>query len=301
MDIQHQILLFLSGTHTGFQNHLVQFLTMFGEEVFLVAIAVFIYWNINKKNGFVICMSLMSSVAVTGIAKAIVRYPRPWHVIEGIDVIRKHTATGYSFPSGHTTSASSAFTAIALTFKKKWLSLVCALVIILVGLSRLYLCVHWPLDVAGGLIIGCGTTFLLCGVFASLYDDKERFTKVSVIIGCLTAVAAFALALIIFTNGEEADLAFSDLCIGFATFSGMTFGCALERKRFDFEIQPGQWGKKILRFVLGLAVALAITSGLKVVFNSFGIGNPMTRAFRYMLFGFWGGTYPLIGKRIGLF
>ena len=300
MEFQKQILLFLAGTHSGFQNNLAQFLTMFGEEILLVAIAVFIYWNINKKNGFVICMSLMSALSVTGIAKSIVRFPRPWHIIQDLDVIRMHTATGYSFPSGHTTSASSAFTGIAMTFKKRWLSIVCALIIILVGLSRVYLCVHWPTDVIGGLIIGCGTTFLLSGVFASLYDDKDRAIRVSIIIGCIAAVAAFALALVIFLDAETHD-AFSDLSSTFAIFSGMTFGVALERKHFDFEIKEGQWGKKILRFVIGLIVALAITSGLKIIFTQVGIANSLTRALRYILFGFWGGIYPLVGKKLGLF
>ncbi len=300
MEFQKQILLFLAGTHSDFQNGLAQFLTMFGEEILLVGIVVFIYWNINKKNGFVIFMSLMSSLSVTGIAKAIVRFPRPWHLIQDLDVIRIHTATGYSFPSGHTTSASSTFTGIAMAFKKRWLSIVCALIIILVGLSRLYLCVHWPTDVIGGLVIGCGTTFLLSGGFATLYDDKEKAIRVSVIIGCVAAVAAFALAVVILLN-EETHHAFSDLSSTFATFSGVTFGCALERKHFDFEIKEGQWGKKILRYAIGMVVAVAITSGLKLLFTEVGIANSLTRVLRYILFGFWGGIYPLVGKKLGLF
>ena len=300
MEIQKQILLFFSGTHTEFQNGLVQFLTMFGEEVLLVAIAMFIYWNINKRSGYVVCMSLMSALTVTGIAKAIVRFPRPWHVIEELDVVRKHTATGYSFPSGHTTSAASAFTAIALMFKKRWLSIVCALAIILVGLSRLYLCVHWPLDVAGGLIIGCGVSFLLSGTFASLFDDKERNIKASVIIGCISALAAFALAIVIFIDEGSSD-AFADLSSAIATLSGMSFGCALERSRFDYVIEEGQWKKKILRFVIGLIGAFVIAYGLKAFFSAVGIGNSLTRALRYTLFGFWGGVYPLVGKKLRLF
>ena len=81
----------------------------------------------------------------------------------------------------------------------------------------------------------------------------------------------------------------------------MTFGVALERKHFDFEIKEGQCGKKILRFVIGLIVALAITSGLKILFTKMGIANSLTRALRYILFGFWGGIYPLVGKKLGLF
>lgn len=82
MEIQKQLLLFMSGIHSGFLNLLVQVFTIFGEEFLLIAISVFIYWNINKKNGFVISMSLMNALSVMGIAKAIVDSPdHGWSLI----------------------------------------------------------------------------------------------------------------------------------------------------------------------------------------------------------------------------
>ena len=179
MEIQRQILLFFLGLHNGFLNTLGQVITMFGENFLLIAISVFIYWNIRKRDGFVIVMSLLNSLTVMGVAKAIVRFPRPWLVIDNLETVRQNTATGYSFPSGHTTGAASAYSSIAVSFRKRWLSVLCAVMILLVGLSRMYLCVHWPMDVVGGILIGCGVTFILGSLFGKLYDNKELSIRVS--------------------------------------------------------------------------------------------------------------------------
>ena len=300
LEIQKQVLVFLAGLHTGLQNYIAQFLTLFGEEFLLIAIAVFIYWNISKKNGFVICMSLMNALSAMGIAKAIVRFPRPWTVIDNLETVRQHTATGYSFPSGHTTGAASTFSAIAVTFRRRWLSIVCALMIILVGLSRLYLCVHWPQDVLGGILIGCGTTFILAGVFGRLFDDRTKSIRVTVILGIIATVMFIVMSVLLMVEKID-SLAFEDLNITFATYSGLAFGFALERKVFDFRIEEGKWPVKILRYVIGMAVVAVLLFGLKALFKAAGIYNPFTRALRYFLVGFWGCTFPAVGRKFRLF
>ena len=290
----------MSGLHTTFQNSVAQFLTLFGEQFLLIAIAVFIYWNLNKKNGFVICMSLMNALTVMGISKAIVRFPRPWTVIEDLETVRQQTATGYSFPSGHTTSAASTFSSIAVTFRKRWVSLACAQMIILTGLSRLYLCVHWPLDVFGGILIGCGTTFIFANMFGNLYDNKARSIRITIILGIITAVLFIAISILLMT-GTIDETAFDDMNITFAVYSGLAFGFALERKVFDYKIEEKKWGLKILRYAIGMAVVAILLFGLKELFKAVGIYNPLTRALRYFLVGIWGCMYPALGKKFRLF
>ncbi len=300
MELQSQILLFFSGIHNGFLNIVAQFFTLFGEELIPLAFAMFIFWNISKRKGFAISMSILTSINAMGVAKAIVRFPRPWTMIEGLNVVRQQTATGYSFPSGHTTTASSFFSAMAVAFRKRWFSIICAFMILMVGLSRMYLCVHWPMDVFGGLLIGCGVTFLLTGAFNRLFDDKARCIRVSLILGIAFSIAVLVLSVLL-VLGKIDDTAFADLNISCAMFAGIGLGFALERSRTDFQIEEGNWGRKILRFVIGFAVAGLILFVLKPVFNALGIYNAGTRALRYMLVGFWVPVYPMIGKKLGLF
>lgn len=300
MEFQRQILLHMAGLHTTFQNHVAQFLTLFGEQFLLVAIAVFIYWNINRKKGFVIAMSLINALTAMGIIKAVVRFPRPWIIMEDIETIRLQTATGYSFPSGHTTGAASTFTSIAVTFRKRWLSIVCAVMITLTGLSRIYLCVHWPQDVIGGILIGCGLSFLLAGPFGRLYDNKEKSIRITLILGIITAVLFIVISILLSVDKIDA-MAFEDLNITFSTYSGLAFGYALERKVFDFKAEEGSRKIKVLRYVIGLALMAGILFGMKELFIALGIYNPVTRAFRYFMVGFWGCAFPVVGKKFRLF
>ena len=300
MEFQRQILLHMAGLHTTFQNHVAQFLTLFGEQFLLVAIAVFIYWNINRKKGFVIAMSLINALTAMGIIKAVIRFPRPWILMEDIETIRLQTATGYSFPSGHTTGAASTFTSIAVTFRKRWLSIVCAVMITLTGLSRIYLCVHWPQDVIGGILIGCGLSFLLAGPFGRLYDNKEKSIRITLILGIITAVLFIVISILLSVDKIDA-MAFEDLNITFSTYSGLAFGYALERKVFDFKAEEGSRKIKVLRYVIGLAVMAGILFGMKELFIALGIYNPVTRAFRYFLVGFWGCAFPALGRKFRLF
>lgn len=300
MEIQKQILLFFSRTHTGFQNYLVQAFTIFAEEYLLIAIALFVYWCISKKKGFITAFSLLTAMNVMGVAKAIVRFPRPWTVIEDLDVVRQNTATGYSFPSGHTTCASSAYTSLAITFRKRWLSILCAVLILLVGLSRMYLCVHWPMDVAGGLLIGCGVSFLMASWLGRLYDDKARSIKVAIMIGIFFCAGMLVFSIFLLLEKIDAT-AFEDLNITFAMFGGLGFGFAIERSHFDFEIEEGSWGRKIIRYLIGMLGVLIVMIVFKAILKATGTYNPLTRGLRYMLVGLWAGCYPLIGKKLKLF
>lgn len=300
MEIQKQVLLFFSGIHTGVLNTLAQIITIFGEEFLLIAVAVFVYWNVNKKKGFVICMSLLNALTAMGISKAVIRFPRPWTRIENLETVRQHTATGYSFPSGHTTCAASTYGAIAVEFKKRWLSIICAVMIALVGISRMYLCVHWPMDVFGGLVIGCGSALLLSAVFERLFDDKERSIRVATVLAVVMMLLSVVFSILLVLEKVDFD-AFDDLNITFAIYGGLALGYTLERKTYDYEIEEGRWGRKVIRYLVGMTVVAAILFGLKAVFNAVGIYNSATRALRYFLVGFWGCYYPVIGRKTGLF
>ena len=169
MEIQRQILLFFSGLHNGFLNSLGQAITMFGENFLLIAISVFIYWNIRKRDGFVIVMSLLNSLTVMGVAKAIVRFPRPWLVIDNLETVRQNTATGYSFPSGHTMCAAATYGSVAAWQYRRRNLLVagCIVMILLTGFSRNFLGVHTPQDV----LVGIAETVLI--IIAAGFIQKK--------------------------------------------------------------------------------------------------------------------------------
>jgi membrane-associated phospholipid phosphatase len=67
----------------------------------------------------------------------------------------------FSFPSGHTATAFSMFFLLALIYNKKGVGLVCCLLAIIAGFSRMYLLQHFLLDVLAGSILGVAITYFL--------------------------------------------------------------------------------------------------------------------------------------------
>lgn len=300
MEIQISILRFFESLHCPALTAVFKVITMMGVDIPLVAILFFIYWNINKKKGFAACMNMLGAVTAMNVMKAIVRFPRPWTVIEGLDSIQEN-ATGYSFPSGHTTCAASSYGAIAYTFKKKWLSIICAILIALIGISRLYLCVHWPLDIVGGLLIGCGSTFLFVSAFMNAFDKKEEAFQSIRWIALICGIVGAVLSILVTLQMVDED-AFSDLSKNLTLVSGGLVGYIMERKRTDFIDEEGQWGKKILRYVIGMVGILFFFVVLKTILVKTGLYNCTTACLRYFLSGVWAcGVFPILGVKWGLF
>lgn len=108
-----------------------------------------------------ILQKILWAYAISGgicqIIKHLVDRPRPSTLPGAITV--GPAPTSQSFPSGHTTSAFAFATMIALFFPS-W-TIVCLILGILAGISRIYLGVHYPLDVAVGALIGMITSCIV--------------------------------------------------------------------------------------------------------------------------------------------
>ena len=227
--MQESIMLFFLKIANPVLDTVTNLVTMFGEESFVIAFILYIFYNYNKKSGFILFSSTLYSVAAMGILKAIVRAPRPFQVLESIQGKRVQTATGYSFPSGHTTTAASSYTSLALIFQKRAVSILCAVLIALVGLSRLYLGVHWPNDVFGGLVLGASISMLAYRPLSMLFDDKEKCMQVNTIVGAISVVAALVLAILLHVHTVD-EVAFTDLMKTLALAGGASSALSLRTR-----------------------------------------------------------------------
>ncbi len=271
-----------------------EFFTFFGEDtVFILAIA-FILWCGSKKKGFAIYSTLLTSLVAMSILKALVRAPRPFEVLQDIKGKRVQTATGYSFPSGHTTGAASFYSSLAITMRKRWLSIACGFLILMVAVSRMYLGVHWPLDVAAGLILGVGITIVTYDLFLKLYDDRVRLVRFAMAIGIGGTLGAVLLALLIPAGLVDAT-AFTDPMKLLSLAGGGCLGFTLDQVRLHYAT-TGTLKVKAFRYVFGVMV-LMLVQGSKPflpdhLFFSF---------VRYAVTGFWAtGLYPMLGMQLRL-
>lgn len=180
MDIQY--LLFLQNFRESINNTLTPFMewvSMFAVD-FLILIPVFYYWSTDKRKGLYTLVSYYFCMLLTPIIKLTACVYRPWirdaRIVPAGDAIR--TATGYSFPSGHTTTAAPLAGGMAIhlrkTKKTSPLSAIFVIFILLTAFSRNYLGVHTPQDVCTALLISAGSLFLAAKLFAYLKSHPEK-------------------------------------------------------------------------------------------------------------------------------
>jgi undecaprenyl-diphosphatase len=148
------------------------FITTLGDAGILW-ILIGLFFLLQKKHrslGILMIVSLIGSLIVTnGILKNWIARPRPYTVYPLDLLIDKNPE--YSFPSGHTSAAFAA--AWMIYMNKKRLGIYMVTLATLMGLSRVYLFMHYPTDVIGGAVVG----ILIAESVYWLYD-KWRIRKV---------------------------------------------------------------------------------------------------------------------------
>lgn len=177
MDIQY--LLWLQDFRAAIGDALTPFMEWASSfaTTYLILLPVFYYWNRDKKKGLFTLVSYCLCMFLTPVIKLTACVYRPWirdsRILPAGDSIT--TATGYSFPSGHTTTCAPLAAGTALNIKNDrrwtWLSVILVIYILITGFSRNYLGVHTPQDVVVALIISALCLFVTAKLL--IYLDKH--------------------------------------------------------------------------------------------------------------------------------
>ena len=86
------------------------------------------------------------------------------------EIVERMKPTSLSFPSGHTSSAFTFAMAITMVLKKKGVAIASFIFAFLMGISRIYVGVHYPTDVIVGAVVGILYAVIGYFIFAKLYD-----------------------------------------------------------------------------------------------------------------------------------
>ena len=160
---------------SDFATPIAKFVTNFGGAIFLIVLTIVLVILIkNKKIGISIFSNLVIITILNQLIKRILQRPRPteYRIIE---------ETGYSFPSGHS-MVSMAFYGylIYLIYKYvenkyvKWISIVLlSILICTIGVSRIYLGVHYTSDVLGGFLVSISYLILFISTVNKFFIEKD--------------------------------------------------------------------------------------------------------------------------------
>jgi len=279
----------------------ISYLSMFGEEIIMIAVLGFLYWAYDKKLGREVGLTLLVANVWNPLIKNIVLRRRPYFDNEGIQILRvvdpdadiyDIAAQGYSFPSGHSSGSMSLYGSLfafgkdrPLTDAAKRILLILAIVLpLLVGFSRITVGAHYPTDVLCGYALGLLVIFIVRTLIRRMKNQYLLF-----LILLLTAVPGFFYC--------ESD----DFYTGTGMLLGFILAVPFEAKYVDFENTRSPI-RSILRVIGGGAIYVILNTLLKVPFSSEFLESGtlaahLVRTFRYAIILFVDmGVYPMMFK-----
>lgn len=270
---------------------IVSYFSVPGEEFFLILVLGFSYWCYDKKTGERIGSVMVLGTIVNPLIKNIFWRRRPYFDHEAIKCYRPVDKThdlydiaaqGFSFPSGHSTNAAITFGFIAAEARKRWVTIVCGIVIFLVGFSRVAVGVHYPTDVLFGWISGFLCLWLLAFLRKKVPEDKTWLLYLVIfLVSCLGLF--YCKTTDYFT------------CLGLI---GGIYGAFEFEKRFVHFKNTKNPLICILRIFCGVAIYLILNTVLKLPFNSDFLDSGtllagIVRSLRYLIVSFVTlGVYP---------
>jgi len=246
---QMQFLYFLQQFRNPAVDGIFRILNFFDTDYFICSLIAFIWVGFSWRWGIRLGFLMIASGWINTIAKMVFGLPRPFFLDPALAIVRVHD---YGFPSG------GAQTAILLAFlliyywKSRWAWPLGIFYMLLISFSRVFLGVHFPMDVLGGWILGALIFLVFIKNDRRIEDILSRHSAAACI---LTAAGAFAIAVL-----------FQDYKTDFimASFGVMAIGVYFSRK-FDLYMTPPQeWVKKIALGLFGVGSAFVFSAPIRI-------------------------------------
>lgn len=261
------ILYALEKIRTPFWNGVMSAVTQLGGEVIFIVAAVVVFWCVSKWEGYYLMTIAFCGTVLNQFLKLICRVPRPWVRDPNFTIVEsaRAEATGYSFPSGHTQNAIGLFGGMARWGGRRWVRLGLTALALVIAFSRMYLGVHTPADVGVSLVLAAA---LVLGLYPLMRRAQEKPRYMGYVLAAMLVVSG-AFVVFVEAYGFSADTGAENLASGIGNawkmlgaVAGMTLAWLLDRRYIHFETQA-VWWVQVIKVAVGMALLLAIKSGLK--------------------------------------
>ena len=167
-----EILHMIQGWHQDWLSEIMIFFSSIGNGgmVWIAVSLVLLLIPRTRKCGLTMVLAmLLTMILGNEIIKKVVARPRPCAVDRSVTLLIPFPGQ-YSFPSGHTSNSFSAAVSIFLFYRKP--GILALLVAAIIAFSRMYLFVHYPTDILGGILLGSFDAMLVYGCLRKWRRNK---------------------------------------------------------------------------------------------------------------------------------
>lgn len=289
----------LEHLRSPFFDTLNMLFTVMGEGLFFILILCLIFWCIDKKLAYRICFIYIAAGLAVQTLKITFRIDRPFvrnSSLHPVESARK-TATGYSFPSGHTQNVTSMFLTFAHISTFLSAKVFCAIPIILVMFSRMYLGVHTPYDVFGSFIVSAILTITVNYLFDNftLHTSHRKWVLI-----LFTFITGIIIAYAVYLNTTVTDITLEnmeDIFKACGAALGFLIGWYIETSRIHFNEKAATLPYQIMKFIMGTAMVIGIKTFTSYLLSMTGLSIFLSKFIEYAILTFFiSAVYPMIIK-----
>jgi len=248
---QVDLILLVQQIHNTVTDYLFMGITMLGAEGFYLFMVPAIYWCFSREVGYRVGILFLGSMFLNYWLKDWFQVPRPDPKV--VKVLFASSASGYSFPSGHAQGAATFWGYLAVRSENRKLIYWAAALILLVSFSRIYLGVHYPVDVLAAMGLGLALVFgfrLLEKRFIPLLEGVSHYGLL------VTAVVLPLVFLLLYHEPVAYKLA--------GAMIGLAAGHLLGSRLIEFRVSTSI-PRQVIKVAAGIVILVLLRTGAKVL------------------------------------
>lgn len=282
-------------------------ISQLGRFEFYILLLTLVYWCIHKRIGAHFAYLVIVNLFVNSFFKGALREPRTfWLDPEGARIDALSDEASFGFPSGHAQTTTVTLYFLAAQFRRAWIWVGATVLLLLMGLSRVYLGVHAVHDVVAGVIVGL-TILVGYAVTMRLFANRfrHRLLGQKLLVFLVAPLVAAALYVIVMLLLGAPDLsvmwaafvepaieaAHEDAVTAVALMISVGIGFTLEVNRIGFLVDGALW-RRAVRYLVGVSITLGLWYGSRLLIAEVTPEGALwlelvLRFAQYTIIGFW--------------
>ena len=237
----------------------MELMSWLGHTYFYLLFFPFIYWTLSRRLGILAAYGLLTANYAGDFIKWVLKLPRP----PSSAIVSLWHETSPGFVSTHAAVSMGMWGTLAIEVRRRWLSILAGFMIFFIGLSRLYLGVHYPADVVGGWLVGLLTIWVVFNLSSRLAPQIAQWSASRQI--AMALCLAFVM-LLVFPGNYYGQRPAEAGVLNTAVLLGFNLGLIWDQHQLNYR-PHGAWRYRLIRYGLGLLLLLLVYFGLSALFS----------------------------------